>query len=470
MYPAYIVLLLTGASYLLVRPREFDLFLVMFGGCAFYFLPLHVGFVPDWNVENPFTREIPLPLDSYVIAFVVTATTLVAAIVYDYFLFSRLRIREAADRSLADWYLCLAIVGLIGAISSGRIIDLNKTLVITQIGYWFVLFEFAAGLAWIDAYRHQRNLQLWIASGLLAVDLAIGFRMMAVMVFFAYLIIKFGRYGRIRQSRNLASAGFAALVMFAAMVSINTFRNYALQHAGVSYSELPSPASREPSAKQPTTPQRATQPIAVRTSGYSPEAIKNSLLFGLKGMEPFVTQAILSATITRKFECSGRLRTLLFAIPLAGQLFGVPPTFEEEFKPVLFPRQWAGMAGNVWAENFCGFGYVGVIAAAMAIAGSLLLMQCLLVARLNTSLAPALLLSGVLLAFYVHRNDMFFELLLIRRALLVYAMAWIMWLGWQLFAFAVSNKSALKSSSGTAAIAALPIWASLTKAIRQSSS
>jgi hypothetical protein len=103
-------------------------------------------------------------------------------------------------------------------------------------------------------------------------------------------------------------------------------------------------------------------------------------------------------------------------------LVGPPITFESQYKPVFFPNNWAGMAGNAWAEAYCDFGSPGIVVKIIVVVLLIAAAQ-LLTTRLNSSAIPALLLSGAFLAFYVHRNDMLYELLLIRRAVMVFVLA-----------------------------------------------
>jgi hypothetical protein len=54
-----------GAAYFLFQRRTFDLFVIAFGGGVFYFLPLLIGSVPDWNAEKAAIWRSP-PSDRHV--------------------------------------------------------------------------------------------------------------------------------------------------------------------------------------------------------------------------------------------------------------------------------------------------------------------------------------------------------------------------------------------------------------------
>jgi hypothetical protein len=402
----FAALLLAGAAYFLLRNRIFDLLAVAFAGAAFYFSPLLVGHVPDWNGPDPFANSIPLSSGTSAVGIGFAGAVLLAAIIFDRF--PHLSAPKVAQRqSLANWYLLLALAGLIGAARSGSILDLNKAFVLTQVGYWFVLFETAASLAFIDAFFCRRYFQLAGATLFLVVDIAIGFRMTTIIVFIAVVFLSLGSRGKIRLWQRLPLLAVVTVGMFLFMLTVNSARQALLPRLGVGYMEL-----AELPAAAPNQASEVGPGILVRL----PRILAQS--------EPFVTQAILSEITRHHFACSSsRLANVAFVIPFAGALVGVPATFESEFKPALFPNYRFGMAGNVWAEAFCEFGYLGIAVEAALLVSALVGIQ-LLLPNAHPLMAPLLILSGVFLAFYVHRNDLLFELLLIRRAAMVFATAW----------------------------------------------
>lgn len=422
---AFAALLTAGAVYFLLHRQTFDLFAVAFGGCAFYFLPLLVGYVPDWNGPDPLANHIPLSGGTYAVGVGFAVAVLCAAFLFD-LKSPRSAIRvPLAQSSLANWYLLLAFIGLIGASRSGKILELNKTLLLTQVGYWFVLFETAAAMAWIDAFFFRRHIRLSIATALLIIDLVLGFRMTTIMVFIACVTLNLGSYGPIRLWRKLLVLAVVIAGMFVFMLSINFFRGVLLPRLGMQYTELDaSPIA--PASGTIASPQQQLQAAQPKQIDIKRREITELLPYLLERMEPFITQAILSETTRQNFTCAPtRMANVALIIPFAGKFLGPPTTFESEFKPALFPNYWAGMAGNIWAEAFCGFGYAGVAAEIILVVSALAGMQFFLF-RSRSFAIPPMILSGVLLAFYVHRNDRLFEMLLIRRVAIVFAMAWLL--------------------------------------------
>jgi hypothetical protein len=241
----FAALLAAGAAYFLLHRRTFDLFAVAFGGGAFYFFPLIVGHVPDWNSKDPLSTAGPLSAGTYAVGFLVTSTIIAGAALFDA-ITTHSKISRAPRLSMANWYLGISIVGLIGATMSGNILDLNKTYALTQVGYWFVLFETAAAMAWIDAHLYRKWTQLTLATLLLIADIAIGFRLMVVMCFLAFIVVEIGVKGKIELWRSLPFLGTTVAVMFIAMLTINNIRELTLPHLGVKYTELDQTESSSP--------------------------------------------------------------------------------------------------------------------------------------------------------------------------------------------------------------------------------
>jgi hypothetical protein len=438
----FAVLAVAGSGYFLFRRRNFDLFLVAFGGCLFYFLPLLVGSVPA-RTEPPSGIPIILPIGVYVLGIGITASVLLSALVFD--LLERtpraIDTNARAGAGLSSWYLLFSIIGLVGAVRSGAILNVDKIDVLRHIGYWFVLFETAAGLAVVDAFRHRKRLQFVAGLALMFVDLIIGFRTMTIMIFIACVLLQLGNKGPVSLWRKLPALGLGVAVLFVAMVIVNPLRYAVLSRVDLAQEVLrpfetigplisQTPVSQSPVSQSP----EVSSPSKVAADAAAP-SIKtpwSSIISpDLWNIEPFVTQAILAEMIRTDFSCSPRnILNALYVIPFAGLVLRAPSSFEDEYKTALFSGYRYGLAGNIWAEAFCRFGYVGVALTLFAFILSLRGFQVLLFKTSGYTVGPAAALSGAFLAFYVHRNDLLFELLLIRRTFMVFAVAWALQYAW----------------------------------------
>jgi hypothetical protein len=81
-----------------------------------------------------------------------------------------------------------------------------------------------------------------------------------------------------------------------------------------------------------------------------------------------------------------------------------------------------GLGGNIWAEMLCRFGYAGVV-----IFGILMILTLLgaydLLRKYPTAAAP-IALGGVVVAFYMNRNDLQYTLVMLRQIAIVFALAY----------------------------------------------
>ena len=434
---AFAVVSFLGGAYFILHKRILDLFVVAFGGCVFYFVPLLFGYVPA-RTEPPSDMLVRLPFGIYPIGIGITASVLLAAIFFDRnrSSMSKSDIDTRAGIGLSSWYLLFAMIGLIGSIESGTIFNLDKTTVLEQVGYWFILFETSAALAVIDAFWHRMRWQFAAALVLLAIDLIIGFRTMTIMVFIACVLLKLGSCGPINLWKKLPILGLWVVVLFLAMVTVNPFRYAILPHFQLYQDTTDATASdtNKQASVSDTNKKKAKVVLPVDTTPLS-ERLERILKStpDFQNIEPFVTQAILSEMIRNDFSCSPQnILDAVYVVPFAGLLFGPPKPFESEFKNALFPGYEYGLAGNIWAESFCRFGYIGIACAAIIFVALLGGAQILLSKNFTTAL-PALALSGAFLAFYVHRNDVLFELLLIRRTLMVFVGAYVLRHLWSIF-------------------------------------
>jgi hypothetical protein len=410
---------LSASAFSFLFRRTFDLFTIAFMGCCFYFLPLLLGHTPDWNSAKPFEADISLPGGVYLVGTMFALASIASAAMFDW-IGLRKETEPRPANSLSNWYLLFALVGLIGSISTAHIFDLNKTYVLTQVdnNHWFVVFESAALMAWIDAFAYRKCAQLVLASVLMLVDIAIGFRFATAMAFLSFLVIWLGGI-ETPLWRSLHRLAAAVVIAFVLLLTINSIRLATLPWLGVTYTEL-TPETSPKAAWHPLPPPRSAPQGIPKTTVDIVFRIPSLL----QQMEPFVTQAILAAVISHNFTCSPpRYRTLALDIPLASRFVGPPMTFENQFKPTLFPRQYYGMAGNVWAEAYCDFGYPGIAAEIVLMMIAIAMLQLLIDNRASV-LFPAAVLAGALVAFYIHRNDLQYELLLVRRVVMVFVMAW----------------------------------------------
>jgi hypothetical protein len=429
--------ILTGGYFGLTR-RRFDFLTIAYIGAIFYFSPLFFGWVmqSDPNLSETIQPTVYLIATIYLIA-------LAGAGILSSKPEQAAPALAGPGRPLSRWYLILAVFGLAGSIIStrGAIVNIDKLAVLNQVGYSYVLFEVAASLACISAVIERRRWELVGGIFLLFVDLLIGFRVFFTLAALSVTLILLMRDGPLYLYKKAPTYGSAAVILLVAMMSANAIRpvvfdrlaKIQIHSAPVTQAEKIPRRETDRSSKSPHAPEEADA-IPTRVP-MPPLIIANwksiaSRLISQSG-EPFVVQATLVAILETGLTCSPSniFKSVFLLVPPGMARFApenpFPPTFYDEYQPILYPNVGYGIGGNIWAEMLCRFGYVGVV-----IFGALLILVLIGLNRLLFKSSPAvaspLALGGVIVAFYINRNDLHFTLQMLKWVGLVFFAAYLL--------------------------------------------
>jgi hypothetical protein len=409
----YIAVSLVALAYFVCAKRRFDLFTVAFVGVAFYFFPLYYGYV----IETRLTYvDIPTPI--YWIGTIYTLALLAGAILADRYIPRISQSKPSRLSVLSPWYAGVAVTCLAIAIiqSRGSIINVDKLIVLQHVGLAYTGFEIAASLALLSGVIERRRSTIILGIVLLTFDLFVGFRFYAVFSALAVPVLAFRYEGRIVILRKWKTLGLGAVVFAFCIVLSHTARlaifNLLDEHPIVDASKMRADTIQfqlligGPSS----LPWWIIAPVRVVTS-----------------LEPFQTQSVLVETIRQEYVCDARniLKSVYLLVPPGLTRLvpnSYPPTFYDEYQPVLFPDLTYGLGGNVWAEMLCRFGYWGdaiiglFLIATMAALGTLL--------RRSSDFAPPIALAGAIIGFYIHRNDVAYTLVMLRQVAIVFGAAY----------------------------------------------
>ena len=400
----FIAALTVASGFFFFKHRRFDLLTVAYIGAAFYFSPMIFG-----SVIVPYGVNASISSQAYWIASVYLIALIAAGFDCSFAAFPHAKYAHAsADRGVL---LAAGVLGLIGAIaaSRGEVFNSDKVVTLGHVGYWFVLFEISASLACIAGVLEGNSRATAAACMLLFVDLLFGFRACTVLTAISVAFVLLGQQPEMRLYRKIPSYGVAAIVLVAAMLLVHTARSAifdqrATTSIGVNTTKMRGDTLQYMEAKPKagaTTPNWAQIPLQL-----------------FKQSEPFVTQSILSETIYRGYSCSATniFKSLTLIPGVAGLLSLYPMTFFNEFQPILFPNTKSGLGGNIWAEMLCRFGYTGVAVFGMIMIAALIGLHRLFLYAPSTLRAP-LAFCGLILAFYIHRNDLHYTLVMMRQAI-----------------------------------------------------
>ena len=386
----FIVVALTGLLYLLWSKRTFDLFTAAYAGSCVYFLPGFVGYLPD----GP-RRDVAVDIhpQTYAAMLSVLVACLLGAIVKDLFGTKRVVVtRDVANRYLPRIALAIALsgVGMTLFYSGYALFSHNKHVLMETLTRWYILWVFGASLATVTAFLHRQWVVFAVAGTLLLFNVFIGFRAAAAMTFIAVTMLHLSQKG----PRRLLT-GSKKPLLIALMIGVFFFAY-----------------------------KKAYQ--SMKLGDY--ETVRNNLVdrdFYLRALfesEPFTTQSILNTIIESDFHTGWNhlLRGVVMQIiPISR---GQRANFNDLFQNALYRDHHAGMACNIWAEMIAVAGWPLFLSFLFLFVLSLGFGERLIkVQNLGTRGAWALCLSYWV--FYIHRNELTYQLNLEKRVLMIWLLS-----------------------------------------------
>lgn len=379
---------IVGAAYFLLSHRRVDLFTLAFVAACVYFLPGFFGAVPYGGVRN---TTVPLEHETYlVMAAVMAAITLGAWMFEPHRGQDAWRTRDAVDPVASQVALIVAGIGLMMTLRSdeGDLFSADKVEVLSAVSRWFYIFAVGASLAAVLAFLHRQWWTLLMATGLLLFSVYIGFRSHFALTVIAVFLVYFNAQGR---QRFIGRNQLAAVLALAAAVF---FFSYKFVYRMVKLGEYDVVVERL------IDPQFHLQAIA--------------------DSEPFATQMILNEVLRSRFETDASyiVEGLAAQSVLFSERFGLEAVaFNDLFQPELFPDVEWGMAGNIWAQMLAAGGWPLLFAfLALFVITLRVASRWLATAGLCTRAMVAL--GGSYWAFYIHRNDIGYQVILEKRVLL----------------------------------------------------
>jgi hypothetical protein len=377
-----------GAAYFLLSHRRVDLFSLAFASSCVYFLPGFFGAVPYGDGGD---STVPLESETYLVMSAVLAAIGVGAWMFEpHGGHATSRARSIADPVASQVALIVAMIGLVLTFRSdeGDLFSADKVEVMSAVSRWFYMYAVSVSLAVVLSYLHRQWWTLLLSAVLLLFSVYLGFRSHFAMTVIAVFLVHFQAQGA---QRFLARNQVATLL---ALTAAMFFFSYKFVYRMVKLGEFDIVAERL------VDPQ------------FHLQAIVDS--------EPFTTQMILNEVLRSQFETDGAyiVEGLAAQSILFSERFGLEAVaFNDLFQPVLFPDIDWGMASNIWAQMLAAggwplfLGFLGLFVLTLR-TGS----RWLETSRLTTRALIAL--GGSYWAFYIHRNDVGFQVILEKRVLL----------------------------------------------------
>ena len=390
---AFYIVVAVGAKYFLLSRRGFDFFSLAFVSSCVYFMPGFFGYVYEINRFGHHTTDI-VPECYWVMNFVLCGTWIGGR------LFDRsLRVRKTLPAAPFDIKLKPAaywgaLLGLLGMLMTWNtvgdaLLTLTKSEFMPLLDRWQIVWETFALVGIVLAWASRQLGAFSICAALIAADLYIGFRVtagLAVIAIFVYELSKKGKFVLVGDWKS-GFLGVIAVGFFFLYNGITWFIKERLWHA-------------------------------VSTKLEDPEFYLGQITWS----EPFVVQSILNKVIDVQFKVGGtHLSGLVYlALPYSDLLGAQPHGFNDLFQRALFPDVKFGLANSFWAEAWSVGGWI-----MLALYVIVYLLGLWLGSRMVRSEQNVQRLFAAIFftpwAFYIHRNDMIYQLTMQRRVFFGFA-------------------------------------------------
>lgn len=388
----FILVAVSGCAYFLFCLRQFDFFSVAFFSACVYFLPGFFGYTVA-PVGVGMAAPVDLEDRTYLVMVAVLIVVWAGALLFDHVGGSHAAGWDINGSAEAAWCATLfAVIGyaLIWVTAGEALLNDDKTAMMESLNRWHVLGATAAPLGAVLAFASRRWLLLTVCMALLLFDMYIGFRVSFGIALISIFTLHLSHYGPQRfavQNWRLGCLGVASVVLLFVYKQIYVAVKLGLWDV-----------------------------ILDRLT--DTELYATAILMS----EPFNTQAILNEVIAQDFHVSMEhfqdvlLQFLLFS----PELGGTPHSFNEFFQGTLFPSDLEyGMANNIWAEMVSsgGWSLLGLFLVAFVL---MLMLGSYWIRSRDTTVAAGVAVMFSYWAFYIHRNDLLYQVNLEKRTILVW--------------------------------------------------
>lgn len=390
----FVTVALSGLAFFLFAKRRFDWYSVAYFSGMAYFLPGFFGFV---RMPRTVTRDtlLPVPIvdDVYYLMTAALLALLAAAIAFDLAGLDhrRLGFRIQGSSWVGPVALLLAALGIAMTIATvgGAIFSASKSDLLLVLGRWRHLYVNAALVGIAVSWIERKVLLGIVFAGVLGFDLYLGFRFPLAIATIALFCLWLSERGRGR----FALRSWRVLAMGTAAAGFFFF------------------------AKRLVAPIRGGNLRLVVRKLTDPEQYWAAIVES----EPFKTFAILNETMIRGIRVGldhllHLQASLVFMSPELG--LEVESFSQEVVHQQLFPDAKSGVASNIWAEMWSTGGWTMIAASlllwVMALGGLSLLLR-----TPDPTVRAVTALLGAYWAFYLHRNDLIYQITLSRRVVTV---------------------------------------------------
>lgn len=399
----FYLIVIVGLYHFLFKKERFDFFLLAFFSAIIYFLP---GFFGYGNIEYSGGESINFVLNykAYLIMCIIITGIILTSILYE-FLNNRDLCMESKSNNNRKFVLSLTymdnIVLLLTILSfililkdSGNLLMYtNKLDLLKNINRWYIAWETSIYIGFIISLHNKNKINLIIYLIFMSLDILIGFRFNTVLTLVSAIMFVYSKKERkaLIKRRKLIFGSFLLIfivLLLAQILALIKAKEYTL--------------------------------LAERLNN------TQTYLNSITKSEPFVIQAILNQVLAYDFQVGPEhLKSLLYLIiPFSNDLGAAPISFNSLYQHILFGQVPFQMANNIWAEAWSVGGWGGFI---------IMIIIYLTGVWIGSKLLSSKLVSKKIFAcsffscwtFYIHRNDLLYQLTMQRRILIWFFLIWI---------------------------------------------
>lgn len=385
----YFISTVIGFYYFLFNKRYFDLFTLAFLSQQVYFLPCLVQFFVGGN--NNFHFLVPE-------VFFIGSLIINLLIIFSLKMNIKPRVNSFnnnGENYFTFYTTLLAFFSFLYCyINIGEILFTGaKADVLNSIDRFYVIWSTASLLGFCSAYLLNKKYYIIINLILILITVYIGFRSFAVIATISFILMFFLKRPRssslLKDYYKIFLMGFFSFLFF-------------LIYKGIY--------------------------IAIKFKDY--ERVFENLIsadfyyIALSEAEPFGIQMILSDVIKYNYFIGmENFKRIILTFIVFGDSLGINnKTFNDYFQPALYGDVGYGMGSNVWAHIYSSGGWILLIL--------FICLFCLIIRyfsqkvySVNVHYKSLWVVLSCYWVFYIHRNDLFYQLGLEKRIIIVFLMA-----------------------------------------------
>jgi hypothetical protein len=383
-----------GAYYLLLRRRRFDFCTIAFLGACFYFLPGFVGFAG--YAEGFLLRPVAILPGTYAIMCWVLLVLVFCAALVDLAERDHSAPSAMINESLRHMGTIATSAGVAGLLLTwttvgSALLDPDKFALLALLNRWYLLWTTGAVLGLSITFLRRSWFLFAVNALLLLANLYVGFRVDLVIAVLALCTIVMARRGPVRFISYWRTG--LLIAAFGVLLFVYKYILFAL---------------------------KALDTDLLISQLSNPDAFKLIFLYS----EPFVAQGTLNEVIRQGFFVGAdHLQSVfLLFVPFANELGAEVVGFNDLFQPTLFSSVTEyGLGSNIWAEMWAVGGWAAIVLFS-AVFAAVLVSSSIMARRLGPEGTALLVTLAVYWSFYIHRNDLLYQLTLSRRVLMAWAL------------------------------------------------